>query len=155
MASDINGSDNEDSDINGTVVDTDDVPHDNRVMVPVYKDSRLEPVYQLYPFSDVSCSVGSSTTKLSTEDGKDWKTLATERGTEITQLEFRIDVMQKVIRQYERKCDRIKRTAEAATKRADGLSKLGESYMERGLSFDKIDSDPEDHDEQNVCTYMK
>ena len=126
-------------------------------MFPVYKDSRREPVYRHYLFSDSLCSVVSSSGsgKFSTEDENDWKALATERATEIRQLEFWIDVIQKVIQQYERKCDQIKHTAEVAIEQARGLDELGSSYMEQGILFSNIYSDPEDHDEQNVCTYMK
>ena len=81
--------------------------------------------------------------------------MANECGVEIQQLEYRIALMQKVIRQYERKSEKIKRIAEAACSRHDDLEELGESYMERGIAHEQIPSDDEDHKAENKCTYSK
>ena len=112
---DFDGSVDDSSEVTSTLDKSGDVPPDNRVIVPVHKDGRLEPDFQRYPFSDLPCSKESSTNKVLMEDAIVWEKLATERATEIKHLEYRIDIMQKVIRQHKRKCDRIKRMAEAAT----------------------------------------
>ena len=63
--------------------------------------------------------------------------------------------MQNVIRQYERKCDKINRIADAANERSKAIFKIGDSYIKRGISHEEIESDAEDHTVENTCTYMK
>ena len=55
-------------------------------------------------------------TYISTRCNK-WERLAKDCGIDVQQLEYRIAVMQKVIQQYDQKCDKIKRIAEAANER--------------------------------------
>ena len=125
------------------------------IIVKVHRDGVLHPMYKRVSLED-SVSSEEATTHTDLSDScNDWEQLANERGVKIKQLEYRIAVMQKVIRQYDRKCDKIKRIAEAASTRNEDLDDIGGAYLERGIGHEEIESDIEDHKLENTCTYMK
>ena len=113
-------------------------------IIKVQRDGAASPTERATTHNDMSSSSTS-----------EWEQLAIERGREIKQLEYRIAIMQKVIRQYERKSDKIMRIAEAACSRHNDLDEVGTSYMERGIGHEELASDDEDHKAENKCTYMK
>ena len=124
-------------------------------IIQVHRNGELSPTYKrISSDASLSSEVATTHTDMSSSTSA-WEQLANERGVEIQQLEYRIALMQKVIRQYERKSEKIKRIAEAACSRHDDLEELGESYMERGIGHEGIPSDDEDHKTENTCTYSK
>ena len=114
------------------------------IIVPVHRDG-----------VSISGNKRLSLEEEESSDDNDWEQLAKDRGREIKLLEYRVAIMQKVISQYDRKCDMIKRIAEAANERSSAIYELGESYLERGIGHEDINSDPEDKQIENTCTYMK
>ena len=123
-----------------------------------YSDANGEYIPKVHHDSDASPTEGATTHNDMNDMSSstcEWEQLANERGVEIKQLEYRITIMQKVIRQYERKSDKIMRIAEAACSRHNDLDEVGTSYMERGIGHEELASDDEDHKAENKCTYMK
>ena len=124
-------------------------------IIKAHRDGELRPTYKRISLDASSSSEEATTHTDMSSSTSAWEQLANERGVEIKQLEYHIAVMQKVIRQYDRKCDKIKRIAEAALSRNEDLDELGEAYMERGIGHEEIHSDNDDHKQENQCTYMK
>ena len=90
-----------------------------------------------------------------TDDENEWEKIVKQKNSEIKLLEYRVAIMQKVISQYDRKCDMIKRISEAANERSGAICELGKSYLEGGIGHKEINSDAEDKKIENTCTYMK
>ena len=86
------------------------------IIVPVHRDGVIHPTYKRILLEESSSSDEATTHTDMSDNVNDWEQLAKDRGVEIQLLEYRIAVMQKVIQQYDRKCDKIKRIAEAANK---------------------------------------
>lgn len=107
--------------------------------MPVHRDGVLSPANKGIPLEEESSSNAITYTDM-TDTDNDWEQLAKDRGMEIQQLA----IMQKVISQYDRKCDMIKRIAEASNERSSAIFELGESYLERGIGHEEINSDSED-----------
>lgn len=103
---------------------------------------------------DETSSLSTTHTEM-TDDENEWEQIVKQKNSEIKLLEYRVAIMQKVISQYDRKCDMIKRISEAANERSGAICELGESYLERGIGHEEINSDAEDKKIENTCTYMK
>ena len=78
-----------------------------------------------------------------------------DHGVEIKQSGYYMAVMQKIISQYDRTCDKIKRIADTTNERNNALFELINSYVERGIGHEDIESDTEDHKLDNTYTCMK
>ena len=64
-------------------------------------------------------------------------------------------VMQNVIQQYERKCNKINWIADAPNERCKAIFEVGDSYLKRGISHKENESHAKDHKVENTCAYMK
>ena len=72
---------------------------------------------------------------------------------EINRLQYRIEVMQKVIRQFERKYDKIRLTTEATIEYQRELYELGGAYLECEVDDNQINQILIIISKENECAY--